>query len=95
MCPECDSEGDDYEKSMKDCDDRIELETCEVNWPPVCAVGSFRNSDGNFEVHRGCLSMSEYDQYYTDCKHNGSCVVAVCDNSHCKPDILYCPYSWC
>ena len=31
MCTECDNEGDDYENSLKDCDDRIELETCEVN----------------------------------------------------------------
>lgn len=89
MCLECEGKGRDYAHALKDCDDNAELETCEVEEAPLCAVGSFRKDDGSFEVLRGCLSRSEYNEHNDDCRNKESCSVAMCDKPRCTPEPLY------
>ena len=81
QCLECFGQG---ENAQEECDKNIVSEVCEGK-DEVCGVGRFKTEDG-FQFHRGCITRTEYEQSKAYCEANqGSCVVATCKTSNCKP----------
>ena len=95
MCQECEGKGNDYANALKDCDDKIKLETCSLSQvrDPVCVVeGFFRDFSKIHHVRRRCMNRKFYNDYSDDCKDKEVCAIAMCDKSRCKAVLPF--FSW-